>query len=202
LKAIRALGLGVIVLNTAALAGTKLDHPAPGTSVVRFTELDSNVYKGSKPKNDADYAFLQSKHVKYILNLRFLPLLSRPEQRKARKYGMTYVSVYINASPLSPSEKHVAKILEFLHDPCYQPIYFHCDIGRDRTSLIATLYRMYYSGLAPEDAWKEMKDYGFKDSWTLLGLKKYLNKHPKAPASLATMHHACTTVQPQVSEIK
>jgi len=80
LSSIRALGLAVILLNIAAIAGTKLDHPAPGTSIVRFTELDSDVYKGSKPKNDADYAFLQSKHVKYILNLRFLPLLSRPER--------------------------------------------------------------------------------------------------------------------------
>jgi hypothetical protein len=104
---------------------------------------------------------------------------------------MTYVSVYINASPLAPSEKHVTHILKFLHDPCYQPIYFHCDIGRDRTSLIATLYRMYFGGLAAEDAWQEMKDYGYKDSWTLLGLKKYLDKHPKPPAALASISQTC-----------
>jgi hypothetical protein len=198
----RAFGLAVILMNTVALAGTKLEHPAPGTSIVRFTEIDANVYKGSKPKNDADYAFLHSKHVKYVLNLRFLPLLSRPEQRKARAHGMTYISVYINASPIAPSEKHITRILEFLRDPCYQPIYFHCDIGRDRTSLIATLYRMYYGGLASQDAWQEMKDYGFKDSWTLLGLKKYLNKHPKPPTDLAKVRHACVAPQQEVSEIK
>jgi hypothetical protein len=90
---VRALGLLVILQGSAASAGTKLEHPASGTSIVRFTELDANVYKGSKPKNDADFAFLQSKRVKYILNLRFLPLLSRPEQGKARKYGMTISAV-------------------------------------------------------------------------------------------------------------
>jgi hypothetical protein len=42
---------------------------------------------------------------------------------------------------------------------------------------------MYFGGFAAQDAWQEMKDYGYKDSWTLLGLKKYLNKHPKPPAS-------------------
>src|ERR1700686_722869 len=172
----------VFIVSAVAFARTKLEHPAPGTTIVRFTELDANVYKGSKPKNDADYAFLQSKHVKYILNVRFLPLLSRPEQRKARKYGMRYVSVYINASPLAPSQKHVTRVLELLHDPCYQPIYFHCDIGRDRTSLVATLYRMYFDGLAAQDALQEMKEYGFRDSWTLVGLKKYLLKHPKPRA--------------------
>jgi protein tyrosine/serine phosphatase len=191
--------LALFTVSASAWAGTVSEHPAPGTSLVHFGEIDSNVYKGSKPKKDADFAFLQSKQIKYILNLRFLPVLSRPEQHKAKKYGMTYISVFMNASQVAPSEKHVDRILELLRDPCYQPIYFHCDIGRDRTSLIATLYRMYFSGLPPPDAWREMKEYGFKDSWTLLGLKKYLDKHPTAPASLEATRHSCDAAQPRVS---
>jgi len=58
---------------------------------------------------------------------------------------------------------------------------------------------MYYGGLASQDAWQEMKDYGFKDSSTLLGLKKYLNKHPRPPAELAAVHHTCNAAQPKVS---
>ena len=93
MKAVMAVWAPISILSAGAFAGTKLEHPAPGISIVRFTELDANVYKGSKPKNNADFAFLQSHHVKYILNLRFLPLLSRPEQGKARKYGMTISAV-------------------------------------------------------------------------------------------------------------
>jgi hypothetical protein len=85
-----------------------LEHPSFASQ-----NLDANVYEGSKPKNDADIAFLQSKHVKYILNLRFLPLLARPEHGKKVR---------------------------------------HDDIGPDRTSLIATLYRMYFGGLVPPQA--------------------------------------------------
>jgi hypothetical protein len=73
----------------------------------------------------------------------------------------------------------------------------HRDIGRDRSSLVATLYRMYFGGLAAQDALQEMKDYGFKDSWTLLGLKKYLLKHPQPPASLASISHTCLAAPSQ-----
>jgi len=60
--------------------------------------------------------------------------------------------------------------------------YLHCDIGRDRTSLIATLYEVYFKG--PQGSWQEMKRFGFKDSWTLSGLKTYLTKHLTPPAAL------------------
>jgi hypothetical protein len=101
----------------------------------------------------------------------------------------------MNASPVAPSTQHVNRILGILHDPCYQPIYFHCDIGRDRTSLIATLYQVYFDGLPPEQARRAMKEFGFKDSWTLRGLKEYLIKHPKAPASWGGSGDACAAAR-------
>jgi hypothetical protein len=52
-------------------------HPAPGTSLVRFSEIDEGVYKGSKPKSDADFRFLRSKNIKTILDLQFVPVLYR-----------------------------------------------------------------------------------------------------------------------------
>src|SRR5712671_5316921 len=89
---------------------------AAGSKLKYFEAVDDGVYKGSKPKSDADYRFLQSLHVKYIVDLQFLPLLTRLEQRKARKYGITLIPGIMNASPFSPSEKHVDKILAILRD--------------------------------------------------------------------------------------
>ena len=40
-------------------ANAKHSHSAPGTSIIRFGEIDQDVYKGSKPKNAADYRFLK-----------------------------------------------------------------------------------------------------------------------------------------------
>ncbi len=161
-----------------------LQHPAPGTSIIRFAQVDVGVYRGSKPERDADFRFLQSKHIRYILDANFLPFLSEPEAKKARKYGMVFLSSPMNGSPIAPSEKHVDRILLTLRDKRYQPIYFHCDLGRDRTSLIAALYKMYFLGMSRQAAWREMEYYGFKDSWTLRGLKVYFEKHSKPSLSL------------------
>lgn len=156
-------------------------HPTSGTSIVRFAEVDDGIYRGSKPKTDADFRFLQSKHIRYILDLHFLPFLWRIEKNHAQKYGIAVVPALINASPLPPSEERVNHILCILGDKRFHPIYFHCDIGRDRTSLIAALYKVYFGGITQQAAWQEMKYFGFKDSWTLRGLKVYFERHAKRP---------------------
>jgi hypothetical protein len=156
------------------------EHPAPGTKLTRFEEIDNGVYKGSEPRNDADYRFLQSKHIKYIIAMKFLPLLDRFEIHKARKYGILVIPVRVNASTFAPSEKHIRQILCLLSDKRFRPVYFHCTIGRDRTALIATLYEIYFLGVPPEKARDEMKRFGFKGSWTLSGLSNYLEEHAKS----------------------
>ena len=94
---------------------------------------------------------------------------------------MEVIPLTINASPIAPSETHVRQALCLLTDKRLRPIYFHCDVGRDRTSLIATLYELYFGGLGPENAWQEMKHFGFKDHWALHGLRSYLQKHANSP---------------------
>jgi protein-tyrosine phosphatase len=167
-----------------------LRHPAPGTAIIRFGQVDTGVYRGSKPENDADFRFLKSKHVRYILDARFLPFLAAPEARRARKYGMTFISSPMNGSPVAPSEQHVNRILLILRNKRYWPIYFHCDLGRDRTSLIAALYKMYFLHVSKQAAWEDMKYYGFKDSWTLRGLKEYFEKHSTPSPSLVAAARA------------
>lgn len=161
-----------------------LRHPAPGTSIVRFGRVDAGVYRGSKPHTDADFQFLRSKHIHAILDMRFLPLLAAPEARKARQYGMIFLTSPMNGSPVPPSEEHVNRILLILRDKRYRPIYFHCDLGRDRTSLIAALYEMYFLKRSRAAAWRDMKHYGFKESWNLRGLKVYFDEHPKPSPEL------------------
>jgi hypothetical protein len=164
-------------------------HPAAGASIVRFAQVDTGIYRGSAPKNDADFGFLESKHIKYILDLEFISSLSEVEERKARRYGITVIDAPLNGSPIAPSEKHVNRILLILNDRRYHPIYVHCALGRDRTSLIVALYKMYFRGMSQQAAWQEMKYFGFKDSWTLRGLKRYFEMH-LAPPHILMDHEA------------
>ena len=180
-----ALVVAVLMHGLAAQAFSVMDraheHPASGTTLTRFEKIDDGVYKGSEPKNDADYRFLQSKHIRYILAMKFLPLLDRLEVHRARKYGIFVIPITMNASTFPPSEKHIRQILCLLSDKRLRPVYFHCTIGRDRTALIATLYEVYFLRLPPERARDEMERFGFKERWPLTGLSNYLEKHANSP---------------------
>ena len=159
-------------------------HPAPGTSIVRFAEIEGGVYKGSRPRKDADFRFLQSKGIRYIVDLKFLPLFATLEKRRAKRYGIRVIPVLMNASPIPPSEKHVNHALCILGNKRFRPIYFHCDIGRDRTALIAALYEVYFRRASQDEAKQDMKRFGFKGGWSLHGLTSYLKHHPTMPIGL------------------
>jgi tyrosine-protein phosphatase SIW14 len=165
------------------------EHPAPGTSIVHFVKIDDGVYGGSKPRNDADFAFLQSTGVRYILEVHFLPFLNGPERRKAKRHGIKMVSVSMNASPMPPSEKHVNQALRIMNSKDRQPVYLHCVLGRDRTGLVLGLYRIYFNGVSKEKAALEMKASGFRRSWFVAGLKRYFEKHTAIPAEFASVSH-------------
>lgn len=171
----------LLLISMSAWAG---EHPALGTTLVHFSKVDDGIYKGSRPKNDADFRYLESLHIRYIMDLNFFPLFSIHERRKVRKYGMTFLRVPMNASPIPPSEKHVNEALEILRDSSRHPIYFHCELGRDRTSLVAALYRMYFEGMPQDEAWQQMKADGYKDWFGIRGLKSYFDKHPAPSAAL------------------
>jgi protein tyrosine/serine phosphatase len=181
LGAARAPGQVPATVVTPYLAS---EQAAAGSKLKHLGRVDEGVYKGSRPRSDADYRFLQSLHVKYIVDLQFLPLLTRFEQQKASKYGITVIPGTMNASPFSPSEKHVDAILATLRDDRYHTVYFHCKFGRDRTSVIAALYKMYFLGMSQQDAKQYVRDSGYKYGWIRSGLTRYLENHPTPPSTL------------------
>jgi len=71
----------------------------------------------------------------------------------------------INASPISPSEKHIERIMAVLKESVTIPYISICAYGRDRTSLVAALYKVYYLGMSPQDALRYMDESGYKNSW-------------------------------------
>jgi len=163
------------VSRSRAVSGATLNH---------FGRVDEGVYKGSKPKSDADFQFLQSLHVKYIVDLHILPWVDSPERRRAERYGITVITAQMNASPMAPSEKHVETILATLRDSECHPVYFHCTLGRDRTSVIAALYKMYFLGMTPDRTVQYLYESGYKDGWVRSGLRRYLARHSTPPPGL------------------
>jgi len=172
--------------DIAAVDDAGRELKAAGSKLKHFASVDVGVYKGSRPKSDADYRFLQSLHVKYIVDLQAFPFMSFLERRKARKYGITVIPGIMNASPISPSEKHIDAILTILRDDRYHPVYFHCRFGRDRTSVIAALYKMYFLGMPPQEATQYLHEsgYAFRFGWLRSGLTRYVKRHPTPSSGL------------------
>lgn len=154
------------------------DFQPAGTTFVHFAKVDEAVFKGSIPKTKADFEFLRAQGIKYILDLQLLPSLRHSEEKKARRYGITLLHVRLNASPIQPSEEHIEEVMAVLRNKDYHPIYFHCAYGRDRTGLVAALYKMYFLGMSQQDALRYLDESGYKDSWVRGGLKRYLEEHP------------------------
>src|SRR5215469_11808290 len=148
------------------------DHPAPGTKLTRFEKIDDGVYKGSEPRNDADYRFLQSKHIKYIVKMRFWPLLDRLEAHKARKYGIYVISVYLNGPWSRPRKNTPVRFSAFCPTSACGPSTFIAP--SDATALRSSPLFMKSTFLAcRERARDEMQRFGFKQGWTLTGLSEY-----------------------------
>ena len=175
--------LAALAITTSARS---FAETAAGTTLIHYGQVDNGVYKGSKPGTDADYRFLQARHIKYILDLELLPSMRDSEQKRAKRYGIVVLHNRINASPVAPSEKHIDAILAVLRDKRYHPIYFHCAYGRDRTSLIAALYKMYFLGMSEQAALRYMDESGYKNSWVRGGLKRYLKNHPAPTRTFKT----------------
>ena len=112
------------------------------------------------------------------VDLRVIPWLYQSERRQAKRYGIELIPVQLNASPVSPSGKHIETVLTLLREVRCHPVYFHCALGRDRTALIAALYKVYFLGMSPEAAQRYLYESGYKDGWVRSGLKRYLEKHP------------------------
>jgi hypothetical protein len=53
-------------------------------------------------------------------------------------------------------------------------------LGRDRTSLIATLYKIYFLGTPRQEAERYLYESGDKDAWVRSSLARYLETHPTA----------------------
>jgi protein-tyrosine phosphatase len=170
-----------LLITVATQAQTGGRPVPPGVSISHFSQIDRAVYAGSKPKTDRDFQYLQSLHIRYIVQLHFLPFLSVGEKKHAARYGMVLLSVPMNASPMAPSEKHVDEALRDLHNERLEPVYVHCVLGRDRTNLVAGLYRIYFLHIPKALAWEEMRESGFHTWWFVRGLRTYFDRHANTP---------------------
>lgn len=155
--------LSLWVVCGISLSGFSLTAQA---SIDRFSLVSPGIYRGGQPSEEADYAMLRDQGIHTILNLRGGQVVA-DEIEIASRYGLSVVNVEMKAYEI-PSKNTVARAHDLLIDPASQPVFVHCQRGRDRTGLVVGLHRVLDQGWSREDAWAEMKVFGFTDEF--LGL--------------------------------
>ena len=87
------------------------------------------------------------------------------ERDKAKELGFEYFEIPLTATLWSspPKESQVEQFLELLTDPDLRPLAFHCKQGKDRTGMMAAIYRIEVDRWTNGEAIEEMQTFGYHD---------------------------------------
>jgi protein tyrosine/serine phosphatase len=122
----------------------------------RFRKVDKDIYRGSAPTAQ------DVEHLKNQFGIRKIISLDAEAgeriDRACKLLDIDHVKLYIE------TKKDIGKLLKHnLKDLLVKggPTFFHCHHGKDRTGLLAALYKVKYMGMSPEKAIAEAKSLGF-----------------------------------------
>jgi protein tyrosine/serine phosphatase len=110
--------------------------------------------------------------IRTVINLR-----TRHGERKAvEAAGMRYLEIPMSFwKDVDPAVVRMA--LSTMTDPANQPVYVHCSRGKDRTGVLAAVYRMEVDGWSNAEAEAEMEAFGFHEIWSQL--REFVRRYPE-----------------------
>lgn len=160
----RLLSVAVSVLAVLAAA-------RPAQAQLCPSEIEPGLWRGNAPYRPTDYAELQRLGVRTVLDIRGnQPFASAIERRRVEAMGLEYRKVPFGFRPLRDGSD--AAVLAALQNRADYPLYVHCNINRDRTSVAVAAYRVRVQGWSPSAAVSEAHTFGLKGHF--LGLNRYL----------------------------
>ena len=99
--------------------------------------------------------------VKTVISFRWKRKLLDWESEICKRLGLNFIPMPLTYTVL-PSESMVKEFVSVLEDEKNHPVFIHCLHGKDRTGLMMAIYRITSEGWSFEDAYREMKAYGFR----------------------------------------
>lgn len=143
------------------------------------SEVNSNLYRGGKPTAQG-LKQLAAMNIKTIINLQggdldsaYSPIVRMTERgelaksialesKRAKKLGMDYINYPIDSLDEVDEEQDllIQKVMADFANLKLQPIYVHCQHGKDRTGLVVALERIQTEKWSVEDARAEWIIFG------------------------------------------
>jgi len=157
----------ILAFSAVSFAKPK-DSSFPTIKIDNFGQMDSNFYRGARPKA-ADFKNLAALGIKTIIDL--TDNSREREQPAVEAAGMRYVNIPI-VDKSYPSMAQASAFLKVVNDPATGKFYVHCAGGRHRTGIMGAVYRFNHDHWNYDQVYAEMKQYDF---YTSNGHGKQLN---------------------------
>ncbi len=150
---------------------------AESTVLTNLHSFGTGLYRGARPGSLAALTDLQKMGVKTVIDLQGGDLLNpnyswivsriepgesaqaiAAENDAVTKLGMNFINIPLDSlDPVTPQEgQQIAALLKVINDPQNQPVFVHCEHGKDRTGLVVALYRVFYQNWSAQKAHDEM----------------------------------------------
>lgn len=139
--------------------------------IENFGRVDANYYRGAQPEGSG-YVDLAALGVKTVIDLTSDDA-DPNEPALTEQAGMRYVQIPMTTHR-PPTPAQLARFLDIVNDPAHQPVYVHCVRGRHRTGVMTAVYRMTDDGWTADQAFNEMKQYGFGSDLLHPEFKKFV----------------------------
>jgi uncharacterized protein (TIGR01244 family) len=152
----------------------------PFVEIPQFHKVNENLYRGGQPTEEG-FKKIKSLGIKTVISLRGENEELHQEKVLINALGMNFFHI-----PLSvyrrPTDTEVLQFLEIILTKENQPVFIHCESGRDRTGALIALYRVVVDGWSIKTAYTEAKKYGF---WPYRGktpeLKNFIHQLKDKP---------------------
>jgi protein tyrosine/serine phosphatase len=169
-RAVAGVAASVFALAVLAVAQTSQGDASSKTRIANFGCINEKFYRGAQPR-PGDYKDLAALGVKTIIDLQQDG--ERDEQQMAEAAGMKFYRIGLSDKSW-PSPEKAAQFIKIVNDPENQPVFIHCHGGRHRAGIMTAIYRMTHDGWDADQAYGEMKQYGFERGIGHGSLKDYI----------------------------
>jgi protein tyrosine/serine phosphatase len=131
----------------------------PFVEIPAFARVTDKIYRGGPPKADG-YETLKKINVKAILSLSQNVKQVQKEELWAAANGIKFYNIPIDLYT-KPADEQALRFLEIVLDRSNQPVFVHCEDGRDRTGTMIALYRVVAEAWTIKDAYHEARVIGY-----------------------------------------
>ena len=150
--AVFLMGVGLVVSSSsrAEESAAALAELSGKQGPERFAKVRDGLYRGGQP-TVRHLELLHALGVQTIVNLRLGDRTARVEEAAAAKLGMRTVHVPFSGL-FHVDPKFLLHAIDAIRDG--GTVYVHCQLGRDRTSLVIALERVLLEGWEAAKAWE------------------------------------------------